>query len=326
MRNVLIALGLLVPALGAQETPPSTPAPAAAAAAPQPADRSADEKAIRDLDAASAKAFDAGDADAYAAFYTEDAVLITEDGERIEGRSAIAEYFTAIFQENPGDKIEFKTEAIRFLGPDTAEEEGRAVVTPADNPAAPDTTRYTVLFVKRDGKWLQARERDEPDRRLTPHDHLKALEWMVGEWVNESPEAVVLTKCHWTDNGNFLLRDFVVKMEGRTVMSGSQRIGWDPLSGDFKSWVFDTDGGFSEGVWTHSGNQWMVKASGVQPDGKIASGTQVVTQLSKDRISWESRDRTLGSEALPDIDEIILVRKPPEPSAPKPAPAATPAR
>mgnify|MGYP005819309109 CR=1 FL=1 len=318
MNTALVLIGLMMSAAGAQDAPP-------APAAGQP-DRREDETAIRAIVEASMKAYDAGDAAAYAALYTDDAVLITEDGTRLEGRAAIADEFACLFAENPGDTLRLKTKTLTFLDADTAEEEGVATVTPASTPDTPQVTRYTVLYAKRDGKWLQVRERDDPDRSLTPHDRLKALEWMVGDWVNESSQAVVATSCKWSDNGNFLLREFTVKVAGQPVMSGSQRIGWDALTGQFKSWVFDTEGGHGEGAWTQNGNQWMIKATGVRPDGKIATATQILTRLGRDRVGWKSQDRTLGGEAVPDIEEFTLVRKPPEPSLPAtPATDARPA-
>ena len=177
---------------------------------------------------------------------------------------------------------------------------------------APEISRFTAIYVKEDGHWLQAAVRDEPAGNLTVHDRLKELEWLVGEWVNESQEAVVFTTCKWADNGNFLLREFTVKTQGKPVMSGSQRIGWDPVKRQFKSWVFDSEGGFVEAYWTRDGNQWVVKAEGVQQNGEPASATNIITRLGKDRIGWQSVNRTLGGAAVPGVDEFTLVRKPPE--------------
>ena len=73
-------------------------------------------------------------------------------------------------------------------------------------------------------------------------------------------------------------------MQGKPVMSGSQRIGWDPVKRQFKSWVFDSEGGFVEAYWTRDGNQWLVKAEGVGQDGEPASATNIITRLGKDRV------------------------------------------
>ena len=92
---------------------------------------------------------------------------------------------------------------------------------------------------------------------------------MLGEWVNESDDGVVLTSCKWSDDGNFLLREFDVKVEGRIALSGTQRIGWDAQREQFRMWVFDDRGGFAEGLMSRDGDRWIIKASGVRSDGQI---------------------------------------------------------
>src|SRR4051794_33413611 len=132
MRRISRLSGLLLlgacPALQAQEKPNAVgarPAPvtgAAAAAVPGHAD---DEKALGALVAAYTKAFNAGDAGAAAATFAEDALVVDEQGERTEGRAAIRDRLAAAFSDSPGDRIAVQTGARRFLGPDTALEEGR---------------------------------------------------------------------------------------------------------------------------------------------------------------------------------------------------------
>ena len=96
------------------------------------------------------------------------------------------------------------------------------------------------------------------------------------------------------------------------MLSGTQRIGWDPLKRQFKTWIFDSEGGHGEGFYTRNGDQWVVKAEGVRPDGQHASATNIITRLGKDRMSWQSTENTVGDSAVPGIDEFIVVRKPPE--------------
>src|SRR5208282_191011 len=250
-------------------------------------DRADDTRAIGALVEAFTKAFNAGDAAAVAATFTAGALVVDEEGERTLGRAAIRDQFVASFKYTPGSRIAIQVDSLRFLGLETALEEGRATITPGSGAGAPEISRFTAIYVKEDGHWLQAAVRDEPAGNLTVHDRLKELEWLVGEWVNESQEAVVFTTCKWADNGNFLLRQF-------------------------KSWVFDSEGGFVEAYWTRDGNQWVVKAEGVQQNGEPASATNIITRLGKDRIGWQSVNRTLGGAAVPGVDEFTLVRKPPE--------------
>ena len=87
-----------------------------------------------------------------------------------------------------------------------------------------------MTYTKQDGKWLTISARDLPDDRLTPEEQLKQLQWMIGEWVDECPEALVITSYHWTDNQCYILSEFKVQVGGRPMMTGTQRIGWDPLA------------------------------------------------------------------------------------------------
>lgn len=278
-----------------------------------PVARGDDEKAIQALLAAFIKAFNAGNADAAASTYSDTAVVVDETGERLEGRPAIRARYAASFVDNPGSTIAIHVDALRFIGPETALEVGKATITPAAGAGgAPETTRFTTVYVKQGGQWLQGAVRDEVAHDMAPHERLKELEWLVGEWVNESQDAVVNTTCTWAKGGNFLDREFTVKTEGRPVLSGTQRIGWDPLRRQFKMWVFDSEGGHGEGYFTRSGDQWVIKSEGVRQDGQPASATSIITRLGKDRMSWQTTQMTVGGSAVPVIDEFVVVRKPPE--------------
>jgi hypothetical protein len=132
--------------------------------------------------------------------------------------------------------------------------------------------------------------------------------------VNESDDAVVQTTCTWSKDGNFLLREFDVKVEGRIALSGTQRIGWDAQRKQFRTWVFDDRGGFAEGFMSRDDNRWVSNATGVRSDGQTVSVTSAITVLGKDRLLWETFDRTLGGEVVPDTDRFTLVRRAPDPA------------
>lgn len=316
----VVAIGVTALSLNAQESKkkaPARPAPAQTKSAPKtvaptPAGRGDDEKAIKALLDTFTKAFDAGDAAAAAATYSETAIVIDEHGERIEGRAAIQAQYAASFADNPGSTISIQVDALRLLGPETAIEMGRSTINPAKGKGAPEVTRFTAVYVKLGGRWLQSVVRDELSHDISPHDRLKDLEWLIGEWVNESQDAVVSTSCKWAPGGNFIDREFTMKTKGQPVLTGTQRIGWDPLKRQFKTWVFDSEGGHGEGYFTHNGDQWVVKVEGVRQDGLPASATNIITRLGTDRMSWQSVDRTLGGSAIAGIDEFVVVRTPPE--------------
>ena len=276
-------------------------------------EKTRDEEAIREAGAAFVKAYNAGDAKAVAALFTEDAESTDEEGTLVRGRQAISDSFAETFAANRGGKMEIRPDSLRFLSPDVAKEEGRCIVTLAGG-GEPDVDRYTVLYVKKDGKWLQSSVRELSDPDISPHDRLKEMDWMVGEWVDESDSAVIFTSCRWSEDKNFLLRNYSIQVQGRPAMTGTQRIGWDPLAGQFRSWNFDSRGGYSEGLWSREGGRWVVKLSGPLGNGKISTETNIITHVDKDTARWKSVDRTIGGKILPDSPEFVLVRTPPQPN------------
>jgi uncharacterized protein (TIGR02246 family) len=277
------------------------------------ADRAADARTLGDLVIAFERAFAAGDSRTLASMFTEDAQVADDSGATI-GRPAIETRFQNYFAANPGIKIRLTVDSLRFLGPDVANEEGRAVVTPGTPGAASETTRYSVIYLRQGGRWLQSSVRDYAAETAVP-DRLKELEWLVGDWVNESSESVVTTNCRWSDDRHYLLRDFAVTVQGKPVIKGSQRVGWDPAKKQIRSWVFDSDGGFSEGYWSRLGEQWMIKSHGVNHDGKDVSATFTITRLAPGRLHWRTTDRSRGGEAISGSDEYTMVRRPPQPGS-----------
>jgi uncharacterized protein (TIGR02246 family) len=273
--------------------------------------READVKAIRATADAFAKAYNAHDPQAIAALFSPDGEIVDESGDARQGRTEIEGVFSAVFEEYPEATMSVDITAIRFLGGGLAEEDGSVKVVHAPG-EMPEQNRYTVLHLKQDGKWMMASARDLPDDRAEPAAMLKPLEWLIGDWVDESPDSLITTTYAWADNRNYILSEFRIQVAGRDVMTGSQRIGWDPLAKVIRSWVFDSEGGFADGVYSQDGDRWIVRLTGVTCDGEPASATNVFTVLGRDRISWQSRDRTVAGKATPDTDTYIVVRPPPK--------------
>jgi uncharacterized protein (TIGR02246 family) len=304
-KPMLLALLALATTCAAQEAPkPATLSPEQASTA----------KALLGLVGEFTKAFEAADAAAIASTFTKDAQVTDAEGSA-QGRGEIQARFADYFATNPKSKIEIRVDALRFLSPDVVIENGHSIIKPVEDAARAETTKYTVIYVREDGKWLQSSLRDEPADHPAVPDRIKELEWLVGDWVTESDQAVVHTTVKWSEDKHFLLRDFSITIEGSTAIKGTQRIGWDPSRKQFRSWLFDSLGGFGEGEWTRTGDQWMIKTRGVGHDGTIATATQILTKMGRDHIRWSSFDRTHGSESTNEAEEITLVRKPPAPKA-----------
>jgi uncharacterized protein (TIGR02246 family) len=300
MRKTALIVGVLVAALTA-----------AATAQQMSQSRGEDEKAIRLVVDAFSKAYNSGDAKTIASLFVADGEIVNEEGEIVQGREGIQRTFADIFKAHPKSQIKVSIQSLRFVGPAVAMEDGRSTVVQQPEGQA-ERSRYTVVHVKQDGVWRMASARDLPDEAAPAEEEVKQLHWLIGEWVDESPDALVATSYRWSDDHRSILSEFKVQVGGRPTMTGTQRIGWDPLAKKIHSWVFDSAGGFAEGVWTRNGNQWIVKMAGVTHDGKPASATNVLTRVAKGRMTWQSRDRVVGGETRPNVEEITIVRKPPQ--------------
>jgi uncharacterized protein (TIGR02246 family) len=268
-----------------------------------------DEAAIRQSVESYTAAFNKQDAKTLAAHWSPEAVYTNPvSGEEVTGREAIEKQFEGIFGSLKGAKLETSVESIRFVSPNVAVENGTARVTGADG--KPQESSYTAVHVKRDGKWLLDRvtEEDIPEI-VSNYDKLKELEWMIGTWVDEDEQSKVETTCQWSKNRNFIVRTSNISVRDQVDFTGMQVIGWDPAAKKIRSWVFDTDGGFGEGVWTKKGNRWYVQAKDTSADGRKMSSQNIITMVDRDSFTWQSVDRQAGDQLLPNVDEVLVVRK-----------------
>ena len=208
------------------------------------ADQAADQTAIEEAIEAYTAAYNAKDAKTLAAHWSPEAIYINPlTGNQVEGREAIEKEFAEILTELGDTKLAVDVEAIRFISPSVAVENGVAKLISAEG--EPSESSYTAIHVKRDGKWLLDRVTEEDVPVVQSHyEQLKELEWMIGTWIDGDDQGHVETTCQWTRNKNFITRSFTVSIDDRIDMAGMQIIGWDPASQQVRSWVFDSDGGF----------------------------------------------------------------------------------
>lgn len=287
------------------------PPAAAEPASVQGAD-DAEEKAIRASAEAFTKAYNNHNARAVAQLFAPKAEIIDENGVLTRGREAIEKAFAEVFKEDPKIEAQCEIESIRILTPNIGVEEGR--VHSKTSPDDPESiSSYVAIHVKVEGKWLVASVRDfeAPPPEPTAHDRLEELAWLVGDWVDESPQAVVHSSCRWDDSGNFLIQDFKIRIAGSIALSGTMRIGWDAVNKQIRSWVFDSQGGHTEGFWIRDGAEWSVKARGNTIDGEVATAVNIYRRVDDDTIAWRSTERTLDGERVDDVPTVTIKRRPP---------------
>ncbi len=276
--------------------------------AEDPKDKAMEEAALLKTAEAFVEAFHKGDAKAIAAFWTKDGDYTDLQGHTMKGREAIEKSFTRFFAENKDLKLRINVLSVKFVTPEVAIEDGVTAVLPPDG-GPPSRARYTIVHVKKDGKWQLSSVRDAPFSPPTNQEHFRGLEWALGDWAAESDKGEVIRVAFaYTDSQNFITSSFTTTFKNISIGGGTQWIGWDPLAKGIRSWSFEHGGGFGEGTWTPEGDKWLIKSSGVMRDGKKLTATHILTHLDADTMSWESRNRTEDGKPLPDIKPIKLKR------------------
>jgi uncharacterized protein (TIGR02246 family) len=124
----------------------------------------ADRQAIRDVLASLYKAWEAGDADAFVADYTDDATVVQPGvykKDREEIRATMAAAFAGPLS---GSRATDQPSSIRFVTDDTAIviSQGGIIFPGQDAVAAEGLIRATWVLVRRDGNWLIASYHNSP--------------------------------------------------------------------------------------------------------------------------------------------------------------------
>lgn len=263
---------------------------------------------VRANAAAFADAFNRGDAEALANFWTANGEYLDEAGNVHTGRDAIAAGYRQFFAEHPGAVMNVVVDRVLAISPTTAIEDGRATIDP--HPAGdPGTGRYTAVHVKSDGKWLIASLRDLHEPIPTTYPQLADLEWMIGSWVAEENGGRLESHCRWAADKSFVLREYHATLPNGNRRSGLQVIGFNPLSGTVQSWTFDSDGGHAVGLWTASPGGWTIESQGILGDGTPTTAVNSLRRLDDQAYAWKSTQRSLAGQALPDSEEVVLRRQ-----------------
>jgi hypothetical protein len=139
------------------------------------------------------------------------------------------------------------------------------------------------------------------------------MEWLIGEWVEASGEAVIHSIAEWAPAKKFIFRTFTAIQKDRINVHGTEIITWDPATETIRSWVFESDGGFGERTYTKKDDRWIAKCTGTMHDGNKMSSVNIFRLIDANRMAWQSTNRDIGGQLRPNTDEIIVVRKNPKP-------------
>lgn len=270
---------------------------------PRSADRAKIEAAIESY----VDAFNAKDVDKLVGLWSADGVYVSRtSGNQVSGHDALKEDFRAIFAGDDVPKLAVETESIEFISPNVALERGSALVSRSDSS---EETTYQAVYVKTGDGWLIDRvSEDIVESKPSNYEHLKGLEFLVGDWFSEGEGMEVEIDCQWTSNQNYLARKYKVTAGGEVDSSGLQIIGWDAKNQQIRSWLFDSDGGFVKGEWSVRDDGWVVQSVATLADGASGSSTSF-WKADGDGISWRKFNRVVDGELLPNTEEVILQRR-----------------
>jgi hypothetical protein len=102
-------------------------------------------------------------------------------------------------------------------------------------------------------------------------------------------------------------RSFTVSIARAVDMAGMQIIGWDEAKKQIRSWAFDSDGGFNQGVREKAGERWSVQKTATLPDGTLASSTSLLTPLDENSFTWQQVSRVVGANHPLQLFQLFVV-------------------
>lgn len=267
-----------------------------------------DEAAIREKSARYVKAYNDKDVETFINLWADDAQYINPaTGQRLAGKAALRDLFESTFKDNKDSRLDIAINAISFPKPGKAVEFG--VISFIFNGEPVGQTAYKAVYENINGEWRLKQVR-ESRIGSTPsqYEKLKGLEWLIGSWIDQDEDVDIRILSRWDRNKNFIIRHFKFKTEGHLELDGRQLIAWDPIKNEIRSWLFDSDGGFGEGVWKQRDNKWYVERSQTLADGRRASAIDIFTPIDSNTFLFQSTGREVGGVPLPDIEPVKVVR------------------
>ena len=268
----------------------------------------ADEASVRKVLAGYVEVFNQKAADKVAGFWTEKGTHTDrETGERTEGRQAIQADMTRVFESSGDMKLSAKVDRFKMVTSNVASVEGQTTVVLADGD--PIVSSFIAILVQQGDKWLIDSIEEMPlPQPVSSAAALKGLEWLIGEWVDDSGEVKVSTTFRWTAGEAFMLRSFNVESKDGVTFTGTQVIGWDPALQQVRSWSFNSDGSFGQAFWSQNGDKWLSKATQTMANGDSASGTYVMERVDDNSFTMQLVGHELNGEPQPTGTGVKIVR------------------
>ena len=277
------AIGLLVALASGHQAGGQTAAPKGA------------EAAVRAASQAYQAALARGDATAVAALWTADGDIVDDLGSVTRGRDA-ASGLTPPREGEQRPAFAIDDVTVRILTESVAIEDGVVEVT-LPGATAPHHGRFSATWVKQADGWKVASLREWRTDPPESAARLADLDWLVGKWnvaINSAestggPAPKTEMSIHWNDTQTYLLRETrIVPADGGPVMEVSQRIGWDPLARQIRSWAFSSDGAHADAQWALVEGSWVARTTTVHADGSRTSSINRYLYDGKDQCTVQS--------------------------------------
>jgi uncharacterized protein (TIGR02246 family) len=290
----------------ARSAPPVRPllvpgAVPAAAPLGAPEERQSDKDGVQQAIDTFVVAFRKGDAKAVAGSWTAEGEYIGDDGATFRGRAALEKGYSDAFAKGKGSSLDVEVGSIRFPSKDTAVVEGHFKLRTAKGERV--VSKCSLLYAREEGKWLIAIAREWPGDGLS----LRDLEWLIGTWESKRDGVTVTTKYEWTSNKSFIRCSFSIAQDGQTL-TGTQIIGKMPSTGGLHQWTFEDSGGIGDADITRDGKKWIFASRGSTADGRVVLATNLLTPIDADSFTFQSVERSMDDEALPDLAPVKVTR------------------
>ena len=241
------------------------------------------------------------------ALFSEDARMIDQSGEEIQGRKALHERLERL-KVDSAPALEIHPQSITFPASTVALIIGE--VSRKRGPEDLPMSRFSMVMVKRDNKWLISELQETTMQVAQTESHLQELDWLIGHWTADRTDASAQVNFEWTPDKKFMKSKCIINRNGAQPQEDTQVIGWDPQHNAIISWHFDSNGGFGNGTWSQQAadKKWTVCVAGVGADGSNSIALNVFTVKSADEFIWQSIHRTLDGDPVADTAPITLHR------------------
>lgn len=258
--------------------------------------------AIRAAADAYAEAVRSGHVDVLRRAWTPEGDYIDASGQRFKANELLPQEPPAPSKSGARDvaRSEAPPSTVRLITPSVAIEDGSTEMGVLGDGRSV-SGRFTAVWVKHDGRWRLDSLREAVSQSASTNDRLQPLSWLLGEWAGVADDQAIVVSSNWSDSGNYLIREFAVHGESEDVVTGTERIGWDPVTSQIKSWSFDSQGGRGESTWNRDGERWIVESAKVMPDGKTAKVVSTYTPRKGGAFTWEVSRASVADKQLPPL-------------------------